>query len=53
MFMLGLFKLLLKLMRLLCDKNQNYLHLNNWEEYQQCKLHQQLYSEFTLFSEKY
>ena len=28
--LLALFKLLLKLMRLLCDKNKNYLDLANW-----------------------
>lgn len=50
MLLLTLFKLLLKKMRLLCDKNQNYLNLNNWEEYKQCKLYQQLYSEFTVYS---
>jgi hypothetical protein len=34
---------LLKIMRLLCDKNTNYLDLGHWQEYQQCKLYQQLY----------
>lgn len=53
MLMLILFKLLLKTMRLLCDKNMNHLNLNNWKEYQQCKLYQQLYSELTGCSEKY
>lgn len=53
MLVLTLFKLLLKKMRLLCDKNQNYLNLDSWEEYKQCKLYQQLYADFTTYSEKY
>lgn len=47
---LVLFKLLLKTMRHLCDKGQNHLDLPDWEEYQQCKLYQQLYSELTIAS---
>jgi hypothetical protein len=50
---LVLFKLLLKVMRGLCDKNQNLLDLSSWHEYQQCKLYQQLYTDLTLSSEKY
>ena len=53
MFLLVLFKLLLKNMRMLCDKNKNHLCLAHWEEYQQCKLYQQIYQEFTIDSEKY
>ena len=30
LLLLTLFKLLLKVMRLLCDKNQNLLNLNSW-----------------------
>lgn len=44
MFMLALFKLLLKMMRLLCDRGQNHFQLPHWEEYHVCKLHQQLTS---------
>jgi len=33
MLMLTIFKWLLKLIRLLCDKNYNYLKINNWEEF--------------------
>lgn len=51
--MLTLFKLLLKIVRLLCDKGENHFKLSNWEEYQQCKLHQELYATFTQRSETY
>jgi hypothetical protein len=53
MFMLTLFKLLLKILRLLCDKSNNHFQLSNWEEYQHCKLHQEFYSSIASHSEKY
>ena len=53
MFLLVVWKYLLKIMRFLCDKSANHLKLGNWQEYIQCKLYQQLYQEFTVSSEKY
>ena len=38
---------------MLCDKSKNHLCLSHWEEYQQCKLYQQIYQDFTIDSEKY
>jgi hypothetical protein len=53
MFMLALFKFLLKVVRLLGDRGQNHFQLPNWEEYQQCRLHQDFLSSLTAASEKY
>ena len=33
LLMLTLFKMLLKQIRLLCDKGENHFKLSNWEEY--------------------
>jgi mRNA-degrading endonuclease YafQ of YafQ-DinJ toxin-antitoxin module len=53
MLMLGLFKFLLKVVRLLGDRGQNHFQLSNWQEYQQCRLHQDFLLSITTTSEQY
>lgn len=53
MLTLGLFKFLLKIVRLLGDRGQNHFQLSNWEEYQQCRLHQDFLLSLTSASEQY
>ena len=53
MFMLCLFKFLLKVVRLLGDRGQNHFQLSNWEEYQQCRLHQDFLLSITSTAEQY
>lgn len=53
MLLLVLFKLLLKQLRLLCDRSQNNFNLSDWDEFKDSKAYQQLYSDLALHSEKY
>ena len=53
MLMLSLFKFLLKVVGLLGDRGQNHFELTNWEEYQQCRLHQDFLLSITATAEQY
>jgi hypothetical protein len=53
MYSLVLFKLLLKVLRQLSDRERNVFQLEQWNEYRLCKLHQEMQTSFTGYSEKY
>lgn len=53
MLTLSLFKFLLKEVRLLSERGQNHFQLSNWEEYQQCRLHQDFLLSITATAEQY
>lgn len=53
MLTLGLFKFVLKEVRLLSERGQNHFKLSNWEEYQQCRLHQDFLLSIIATAEQY
>jgi hypothetical protein len=53
MLTLGLFKFVLKEVRLLSERGQNHFQVGNWEEYQQCRLHQDFLLAITATAEQY